>query len=251
MRYPRALLLTALTLLASFPARSDAQINLRPVIDKALAAAGGAAKVAKFPAATWKGSGTVRAGAMAYTIIGARQGADKIAVSVRLDGKGALYSRDLVVAGNKGWLKLNGRLRDLTKDELAEEKERMYANWVATLAPLTDAKAFTLAAAPEAKVAGKEVVGVKVTSKGRRDVLLYFDKKTGLLAMKQTVIVDVLTGNKKIKEEVFFDAYAATPAGTQHATKVKVLWDGRVISEVVLSQITPVEKLGDRVFAAP
>jgi hypothetical protein len=248
MRHIRALFV--LTILLSAPERANAQKDLRPVIDNALKAVGGKELVAKYPAATWEGKGTYRlGGALSYTLKGARQGADRVAVSVRVEGKD--FSRDLVVDGNKGWLKLNGRVRELSKEELAEEKERMYANWVATLVPLANGKDFVLTPAAPAKVPGKEVVGVKVTSKGRRDVLLYFDKKTGLLAMKKTVIVDVLAGKKKIEEEVVFDGYKPLKNGARHATKVKVLWDGRVISEAELLEIRPREKLGDRVFAAP
>ena len=114
-----------------------------------------------------------------------------------------------------------------------------------------DATALTLSAAPPAKVAGKDVVGVKVESKGRRDVLLYFDRKTGLLAMRKSEIIDVLAGNKMVREEVFYDAYQPTPAGTKHATRVKVLWDGRLVSETELREIVPQEKLPDGKIAPP
>src|SRR3954468_11085065 len=50
-----------------------------------------------------------------------------------------------IVNGDKGWAKINDDVKDLAKDELAEEQEAMHAKWVALLVPLKD-KAYKLSA---------------------------------------------------------------------------------------------------------
>jgi hypothetical protein len=238
----------ALVLATSGPADEK---ELRTTIDRALKAVGGADKVAKHPAATWNGKGILPGrGGLAFTVRGARQGPEQLRLRVRLDDGDQIWTRVLVVGGGTGWLKLNRRAREFSKDELAEEKERMYANWVATLAPLVQDKDFALAPAPAVK-GGRDLVGVKVTRKGRRDVLLYFDKKTGELAMREATIVDVLAGGKKIKEQVWFADYRPTPAGVKHARRVKVVWDGKVVSETEITEIAPAASLPASAFPKP
>ncbi len=244
----------AATLVLAPAARADEK-ELRATIDRALKAVGGADKIARRPAATWKGKGTMPSqGGLAFEVQGARQGATQAAVRVKMDARGTLLTRVLVVDGEKGWLKLSYKpdspTRELSKDELAEEKERMYANWVATLAPLVKDKDFALAPAPAPAVKG-ELVGVKVTRKDHRDVLLYFDKKTGELAMRQTEIVDVLARGRKIKEQVRYSDYRATPDGVKHAHKVRVLWDGKLIAVTEITEIAPVASLPASAFAPP
>src|SRR5262245_40870844 len=120
------------------PAGDPAEARAR--VDKAVAALGGADKLAKAPAATWKAKGTYYGaavkGGLPFEVVGARQGAERLAVAVEATSPGASFTRALVVDGDKGWLKLNDAVRPLSKAELAEERERMYAGWVATLAPL-------------------------------------------------------------------------------------------------------------------
>jgi hypothetical protein len=111
-------------------------------------------------------------------------------VSCELPGKGRYaYELDkgnqkaqitLVINGDKGWQSGPGGAKEMSKQQLDEVDEELYVLWVTTLVALRD-EGFALSALPEIKVADQPAAGVKVTRKGRPDLKLYFDKKTGLL----------------------------------------------------------------------
>jgi hypothetical protein len=253
MRNPGWLALAALLPLAGPAASADEPTELRALVEKGLAALGGADKVAKYPASTWKGRGVYYAGGAPtpFTMEGARQGPGQLRLRVEAAGKDFRFKRVLVVNGDKGWLELNDAASELSKEQLAEERERMHAAWVGTLVPVLADKEMALSAAPPSKLDGADLAGVKVSVKGRRDVLLHFDRKTGLLARAETTIIDVFGAGKKVKQEVLFDDYQPTAVGTKHAMRVRVLWDGKRTAETKLSEAHPREKLPDTEFGRP
>src|SRR5207302_6498712 len=101
-----------------------------------------------------------------------------------------------VIHGAKGWVKFNDEVKAMPDEELGEEKEEMYARWVASLVPLKD-KAFKLAALGEVKVGDSAAVGVRISHDGRRDVNLFFDKSSGLLVKQEHPVKDVKGGGGK------------------------------------------------------
>jgi hypothetical protein len=222
----------------------------RALLARAVKALGGAEALARHPAATWKGQGVLHAGGapLTYRVAGARQGPDRLAVTVRSLDTDPAYSRALVLDRTRGWLKLDDRLRAL-KEELAEQKERAHAAWVATLAPLAGA-GFELGPAGAATVGGKSALGVRVRAKGHRDVTLYFDRDSALLLKRLSTIRDLPTG-KEVKEEVRYDDYRATKAGLKHPARVRVFRDGRLVTDTEVSEYHPAEKLSDKTFAKP
>jgi hypothetical protein len=84
---------------------------------------------------------------------------------------------------------------------VAEAKEQAHAGWVATLAPLKDAKRFTLATLGEIKVEDKPALGVKVSRQGPRDVDLYFDKRSGLLVRTEWPASRTTSPGQEVTEE--------------------------------------------------
>ena len=244
--------LACLAVAAGLPGAEDKPPSARALVNRAVKALGGAEKLARYQAATWQGKGTYRPGGVGeswtFRLQGARQGADQLALKVAATIGKVEYTRTLVVTGSRGWLKLNDRLAPLSKEHLAEEKERLYANWVATLAPLAD-KGFRLTLVKPG-TAG-EAPGVKVSRAGHRDVLLFFARKSGLLVKRETTIKDLSVPGRTIREEVFFSDHRPTSAGVKHAFKVKVHQDDRFVSETTLTEIKLHEKLPASTFAKP
>ena len=76
-------------------------------------------------------------------------------------------------------------MRACTPAQLRELQEGGYASWVTTLLPLKGQE-FTLALAGEEKIRDQPAVGVLVSSRGRRDVTLFFDKESRLLVKTET-----------------------------------------------------------------
>src|SRR6202011_3304172 len=80
-----------------------------------------------------------------------------------------------IVNGSVGWVVQAGSTMPIGPAELGDVREEFYTIWLTTLAPLKG-EAFQLEPLPETNVNGQAVVGVRVASKGHKDVKLYSDK---------------------------------------------------------------------------
>ncbi|MBM3979199.1 MAG: hypothetical protein FJ304_02725 [Planctomycetes bacterium] len=237
-------------LVAAGPARADDAAEAKKLIEKAVKAHGGQEALDRFTggAVTFKGtfhgmgegvpvSGTVTTG-----------GADKQRVELEIEAGGQKVSVVVVLAGTKGWSKIIKDVTEMTKDQLAEAREQAYAGWVTTLAPLKS-KQFTFATTGEIKVDGKVALGVKVSSKGHRDIDLYFDKVSGLLVKSETRVKDDTSG-QEVNEEGFPGDYKDVQ-GTKQPNQFTVKRDGKLFIEGVASKVELFEKVDDSTFAKP
>src|SRR6185437_11048240 len=87
----------------------------------------------------------------------------------------------VVMNGEKSWLDVNGQIRDLSKEDLADQQVSRHQDRVTNLTPLLTDKGFTFASLDDIKVDGRLARGIKVSYKGQPDTSLYFDKENGLL----------------------------------------------------------------------
>lgn len=218
------------------------------ILDKALDAHGGAAKLAKLTAATWKAKGKFQ-GPM-----GEQEFVEEVAVSFpgknRFDvNVGDNFRFIAVLNGDKGWARFGDQAQEMDKASVDEVKENHYADWLTTLAPLTD-KAFSLTKVAESKVNDRPAVGFKVTRSDRRDVTLYFDKESGLLVKRVTKAKDLFQGGAEFHEELIYGGYKEFD-GVKRPTKVRQVKDGKDAMESTLSDYKLAEKLDDKLFAKP
>jgi hypothetical protein len=245
----KAFLVSGLVLAGAVTARADDAAAARALIDKAVQAQGGVAKLAKWPAVTARLKGTYHAlgAAVAFTGEFAAQGPDRYKLDIEAEADGQKFRLVQVLNGDKGWVKLDDDTEELDKEDLAEVKEEAYGEWVATLVPLKD-KAFVLAPLGEVNIDKRPARGVTVSSKGHRDVNLYFDKETGLLVKTETRVKD--DGGQEVTEETFLGEYKEVQ-GTKQATKFTVKRDGKLYLESEVTDYQLAEKLDDSVFAKP
>ncbi len=150
--------------------------------------------------------------------------------------------------GDKGWINMMGNTDEMSQDQLAAEREDLYAAWVATLEPLKDA-AFKLAPLGEIKVGDRPAVGVKVSHKDHKDVSLYFDKDKGLLLKVQRRTKDSMTG-QEVDQETFYSDYKEDD-GVQRSRKQKTKRDGNDFLEIEITESKRVERLDESTFAKP
>jgi hypothetical protein len=186
-------------------ANADERAAARALIDEAIAAHGAEAALAKWPLVIANTMGTFHGYERApvfffkseITIYGAERWRHV------LDGelKGEKFRVANVLDGKRGWVKMQGNgkgeTREFTPAELDDRREDGYVNWVCALLPLKS-PAFTLTLAGEEKfseVTWQKFVpyeillpafGVRVSSKGHRDVTLFFDKESHLLVKTET-----------------------------------------------------------------
>jgi hypothetical protein len=122
----------------------------------------------------------------------------------KVDGKTSRVIR--VWDGKRGWQKKDGRTEEFNIDEVADFRRSIYKNKLRRLYPLLEeASSFVLGTVAEAVVLDRPAFGIKVGSKGQKDVNLYFDKDNGLLVK----IVSENTGpnGQPVMFEEIFTAY--------------------------------------------
>lgn len=246
MRCRRALSLAMVGLLAlSSIARSDE--NPKELLERAYKAEGGYELMAKFKATQSKGKGIIYfpIAEVSFTSESAAQFPDKYKVSLHLEINGAKITRVQTLIGDKVMTLLNGQQEEIDDKTSKEIKEQVYVERVTSLLPLRE-PGFTLTSLGESKVDGKPALGLKVASKGHREVSLYFDKETALVVKVESKVYDPLA-MKEVVQEQFYRDYV-TQDGLKYPTKSLVTQDGKKFMVLEVTENKNLEKLDDSVF---
>jgi hypothetical protein len=239
-----ALAAGAFVLSVAATTRADDQAEARAVIDKAIKAQGGEDKLTRFRNMTWNETGTYygMGDGVPYTASYATQSPTRF----RMDIKDVFL---MVFDGDKGWIRMGDDTTEMNAEQVAEQKEDLYAGNLTTLLPLKD-KSVTLALIKEAKVGDRPAVGVKVSSKGHRDVSLFFDKETGLLIKSETRVKAQEMGGKEVTQESLYSDHKDVD-GLKVPFKVVISRDGKKFVEATHSDLKFPQKLDDKLFAKP
>jgi hypothetical protein len=242
-------LVVPLALAALVVAAPNDQADTQALLDKAIKAMGGKDNLTKYQGATWQAKGKFVRDDLNFTAEWSYLAPDKQRSKFDFEGGGQKTTISTVVNGREGWTKTdNNDTEALEGDALIEEIEGAYSNWLTMLVPLKE-KQFTLTPAPESKVGDRPVVGFKVVHKDHRDVTLYFDKAKGLLLKMENKAKD-RENDKEVNEEMFFEDYKEVQ-GTQQPTKIKILWDGKPVWDMEVTDVKLTEKLDDKMFTKP
>jgi hypothetical protein len=246
-------LVAGLLVAAASPARADDQADMRALVDKAIKAAGGQAKLKKLKAVTWKAKGSVHADNrdIEITMEASMQAADQGRLDLTAEVNGNTVTIALVLNRDKGWVKhpKSDKVEAIPKELLAVFNTDFRAVRLAQmLTPLKD-KACTLSSLGEVKIDDRPALGIKVVRKGHADVDIFFDKKTHLPVKCQTKVKES-KGGQEVTHDYFFSDAKKT-AGVLHFTKVTFKRDDKTFLEVELSDIETVDKLDDSTFAKP
>jgi hypothetical protein len=251
---PWRLLLGIAGLLVLATANADERAkDAKAVIKRAIAARGGAALLRKYPAATWKVEGTSFAPGRKATFEGewSVQPPERVRLQITGEERGQRFTRLLVIAGDKGWTKVDDVVEELDGATLAEERQRLYANWIASLVPLIDGD-FELSLVEDKRIGQHVCVGVKVAQDGRRDVRLYFDREKYALLQMETTIHELQTGRDVVQHVRFhYDEEHKQIQGIQQATRFTVRWDNRKHAEGKYSDFKFLETIPAKQFAKP
>jgi hypothetical protein len=234
------------------PASAGEQPDCKKLIEKAIKAQGGEAALTKYKAVTMKASGKFHGLGDALPITGewSIQPPNQSRVSLEIKVNDQTFAVVRVVNGDKGWIKQLGKTEAMSKEVLAEEKERLYALSLLALVPLKD-KAYTLAPVGEVKVGDRAAWGVRVSRKGHRDVNFFFDQKDGLLLKTETTIKDIENNSDtELTQEAIYGNYKDFD-GLKRSTTVSIKRDGKLFVEVTFEEINPQETLDNSVFAEP
>ena len=230
-------------------ARGDDK-DATPILDKAIAALGGEAKLAKATTFSWKSEGTISINAEDATIKSKviASGIDRQRSEFALEINGMPISGVTVLDRDKGWRKFGEDVQGLEPEPLAITKQTVYLAIVSrTILPLKT-PAFKAEAAPDATVDGKPAAVVKATGPDGKPFTLSFDKATGLL-VRMAATVKGFQG-EDTQDETTFSEYKDF-GGIQRATKVVSKRDGNPFTKLTLSDFEVIETPPASTFTEP
>jgi outer membrane lipoprotein-sorting protein len=247
----RRIVCLAVALALTGVVRADDQADLQKVIDKAIKATG-EEKFTKYKGVTFKMKGKFygMGEGIDYTGDVVVQYPDKTRVKIEAGTGDMKFVFMKVLNGDKLYIKLGDNVQEVDdKEQIAEAKEEMYRDRLASLVPLKE-KGFTLAALGEVKVEGKPAIGIRVSSKGHRDLNMFFDKDSGLLVKTESTVKDPMTGGKEETQEELYSDYKDI-GGAKFASKLVINRDGKKYIDAEVSDVEPKEKLDDALFGKP
>jgi hypothetical protein len=242
------LLSVAISVAASSSVR--AEDTAKDIVVRAIKAHGGEEMLAKNKAGQSKGKGKINipgVGEVDFTQETSFMLPEKFKESLEMKIMNQNIGIVTLVNGDKLSIEVNGKPIDIPDAAKTALKDVGYMLKVGRLAALTTEKGFELSIIGEDKVEGKEVVGVRVSSKGQKDISLYFDKKTNLLAKLEHRSADPTSGNE-INEERIIAEYMKNKDGVPVPKKVIVKHDGKQFLEAEVLEASFLEKLDDSEF---
>jgi negative regulator of sigma E activity len=237
------------------PSSAQAQeAEVKTVLDKAIKAIGGADKAKQLDqgAYTAKAKGNIEAMGMKidFTLEAFSQPPNKSKAIINISVNGMQIEIVQAFDGNKGWASVLGMVKDTEEEEIEEHNAMVHVESVTNLFALTQDKAFKLSPLGESKVGDTPVVGVQVAKKDKREVNLYFDKKTHLLLKTEYRAVEPISKMEVAQEKIFSDYKEMLP-GLKMASKQIVNNDGKRYLEIEMTEVTAVERHDDSIFRKP
>jgi hypothetical protein len=227
-----------------------AQEDAAGILRRSIQAHGGADKLAKLNAARAKSKGMIEMDGtlVPFTTETTAQLPGQLKTVMQFNLQGVGISATQVLNGEQGWLLVMGQTQPITGPMLAELKESLHASRIQSLTPLLNDRSFTLTPLKESKVQGRAAVGVKVAAPGHKDVMLYFDRETGLLLKSERKALDGRLN--EVQMETLYSDYKSIE-GLQSPMKVLILHDGRKALEGQVTEMRFFEKLDNREFEKP
>jgi hypothetical protein len=223
----------------------------RKLIDQAIKAHGGAAKLAAIKAIQMKAKGKAYSPMeLTFTLDVSSQPPDKSKAVVEVTVMDMNFTIVNVVNGKKGWRSFMGKTEKLDDKEIEEHQQQAHIEKVTNLVSLKD-KSYKLSPLGEAKVGEKDAVGVQVTKKGFRDVNLYFDKKTYMLLKAEYRTIEPI-GKQEVQQEKLYVEYKEVAGGLKMPARMVLNNDGKKFMEIEVTEMTPMETpFEESVFAKP
>ncbi len=245
----RRALCVAVVLSLSGAARADDKDALA-VVEKAVKAAGGEAKLKEIKAATWKEKGKFHRGGVTADLEATYnlQMPGRYRAETVIDAGGQKFELTRVVDGDKAYNKTNDQVREIEKEMLGTFKADLYRTAMMLNPMMLKDKDVKLTPLGESKVGDRAAVGVKAAPKDVPEISLFFDKEKGHLLKYETktrtqqgqeaTLVVELSGHKEMD-------------GVTIPTKRTVKRDGELQAEAEVTEFKLKDKLDDKTFARP
>jgi hypothetical protein len=230
--------------------RANEDEGTKAILDKAIKALGGEARLSKVMAVTWKAKGTISFGGNdnEFTSESTVRGLDHFRGAFEGEFGGNKIKGVTVLAGDKGWRQFGDNKMEMDKDGVANEKRTVYLQVLPALVlPLRD-KAFKIEAGGEEKIGGKAAIGLKVTGTDGKSFQLSFDKESGLPVKLVAKVVGFM-GDEFTQETTFADYKDFK--GIKKATKIENKRDGEKFLTIQVTDFRVLDKVDAKMFAEP
>jgi outer membrane lipoprotein-sorting protein len=227
------------------------ETDLKSLIKKSLKAHGGEAELAKMNAAVSKYKGTMKLMGMDLEITGENSflKPDKLRVSTTVNVMGKSIEVLTVYDGKTLWVKAGGATKEVNDPKIVDElKQSLLTEAGAGLTELTK-PGFELSLIGEAKVKGKDTIGIRVSKKGQRDISYYLDKKTHLLAKTETRATNPANSQEVTQEKFILDYTDKDDKKTPK--RIEVLHDGEPYLDLEIIDVQVHDKLDMDLFKQP
>jgi hypothetical protein len=219
----------------------------RDLVEKAIEANGGAATIDKYPAGRAKAKGTVVLQGSEYPFVLERawQMPGKLRISYEVVIQNVQRPVTYIVNGNSVAEIAGGLAQEMPKSQVAELRTAAYVLNLLRLTPLLKDKKLQLAAAGEKVIERRPTVGLTVTADGHKDVRLYFDKETHLLAAVERPGFD--DRGRGVEHVEVYDKYREA-AGLKYPSKTLIKQNGKRYVESETTEFIPLPKIDPREF---
>jgi beta-lactamase regulating signal transducer with metallopeptidase domain len=228
------------------------------VLNKGIEALNGEAALKRCEAISWRFTGKAYGPDGVASISGRcyRQGGDQFRCETVFELEAVRAESIEVINGSEGWVKGKaGQVVPIADEEdFAQTKvHRLYLSWITTLLPLKG-KAYKISPAGELRIGDHQTTGILVFRRGYSDVVLYFDKETGLLA-KSEMPVKVTRGAEhelgRVRvQETYFEEYGQSD-GARYPCKIATYLDGKLRRRVEITELQTHHGLGSALFVKP
>jgi hypothetical protein len=244
-RYSGTIFTFAIVVLPWLSVRA-AEGDATSILDKGIKALGGTEKLGKLESFSWKAKGTIN-------FNGEENEFNNEVTAKGLDHYRREFGNDQfkgvsVLAGDKGWRKVNDNFSELDGDTLVNEKRRVYLDVIPVTLLSLKGKDFKTEAGGEGKVGEKPAVILKVTGPEGKDFSIYFDKESGLPVKLTARLMGFQGGENEF--EFSYGDYKEFD-GIKKATKIEVKRDGETFTKMEVTEFKALDKVGPETFSEP
>jgi hypothetical protein len=244
-----AALLTVFVAVAGARASAD-EADVKAVLEKAIQALGGEAKLAKAGNFSRRAKGTItlQGNDNDFTSATTFQGVDRYRNEFEADFNGNQIKGLVVVNGDKGWRKFGDNKTEMDVNGVANEKRNVYLQAVAaTILPLKG-KEFNVETAADENIGDKPAAVLKVTTTDGKTFTISFDKASGLPVR----VVATVAGfqGQEVSQETTYSEYKDFD-GIKCATKIESKRNGEKFLKLEVTDVKLLDNVDPKTFAEP
>jgi hypothetical protein len=241
----RTLMTLGLAFVLTAAARGDDAV--RDLVEQAISAHGGAGIIDKYPAGRAKVKGMVVLQGAEYPFLLERvfQTPGKLRITSEVEIQRIKRPVTYIVNGTAVGENAGGLPQEMPKSQAAELRTAAYVLNLIRLTPLLKDKKLTMTSAGEKEIDKRSVIGVSVSSDGHKEIRLYFDKETHLLAALERSGFD--DRGRTVEHVEIYSNYREA-AGLKYPTKTLIKQGGKRYVESETTEFTPLAKVDPREF---